>query len=267
MQIVSSIQTANKQYDTGDRPILVLCNDFCEYVCKLALGGNGMKLMCEYLSASFLRIWGLPVPDFKFVKLSYDHVQQYNVPKHIVERTCFGSKYNRSCIELSFFNDAPDLKKQKAYKDNRDQLLKIALFDLWLANEDRNFNNANLLIDVAANYQFIPIDHGSIFNSCEFSGDISLLTENESLTDVKLFKSLFHNTDFTLEYITELKEYFYLCTHNCKKQVHEILNEIPPDWEQYLPDVEQKLNNEVFTTDWESRVFSALLENVDSLYQ
>ena len=37
--------------------------------------------------------------------------------------------------------------------------MKIALFDFWIANEDRNANNANLLYDVGRG-RLISIDYG-----------------------------------------------------------------------------------------------------------
>ena len=149
MQTLQSIQTANRQYQTGDAPILILCNDMQDYVCKYALNGNATNLLCEYLAASFLKLWELPVPDFCFVQVNYEHVQQLGIPKHVIEKTCFGSKFSKSYVELNLFNDEPDLKKQTGYIAHKMNLLKIALFDIWLANEDRNHNNLNLIVDVA----------------------------------------------------------------------------------------------------------------------
>jgi len=264
MQTLTSIQTANRQYQTGDRPVLVLCSDMQEYVCKYALGGNATNLFCEYVAASFLHVWQLPVPDFTFVKLNYEHVKHFGVPKHYFDKTCFGSKYSRFYQELTHFTDLPDIKKQKGYSENRDNLLKIALFDLWIANEDRNYNNLNLLIDVQDNYNFLPIDHGAIFNTRSMDWQMSLLTENECLTDIPLIKLLFQNTDFNRDYIQNLKEYFYLCTLECKKNFDEILKLIPPDWNIDLAVASHKINNELFDNNWEVQVIDTFLEYINS---
>ena len=264
MQTLTSIQTANRQYKTGDRPVLVLCSDMQEYVCKYALGGNATNLFCEYVAASFLRLWQLPVPDFTFVKVNYEHVKHFGVPKHYFDKTCFGSKYSRFYQELTHFTDLPDIKKQKGYLENRDNLLKIALFDLWIANEDRNYNNLNLLIDVHDNYNFLPIDHGAIFNNRLMDWKMSLLTENECLTDIPFIKLLFQNTDFNRDYIQNLKEYFYLCTLECKNNFDEILKIIPPDWNIDLAVVSHKINNELFNKNWEEQVINTFLEYINS---
>jgi hypothetical protein len=264
LQTLNSIQTASKQYATGDRPVLVLCSDMHEYVCKHAMGGNGMNLLCEYVAASFLKIWQLPVPDFAFIKLNYEHVRPLNISEHLVSKTCFGSRFNRYAQELTLFTDEPDINKQKAYIDNKDQLLKIALFDLWLANEDRNFNNTNLLIDVRNNYSFVPIDHSAILNSREFYSKVSILTENECLIDTEIFNKLFPKKIFSRTCINELKKYFYLCTLQSKKSFHEILEQIPVDWEQGRQVLEQKINKEIFTPDWEESVIQTFLEYIES---
>ncbi|MFW9598564.1 MAG: HipA family kinase [Paludibacter sp.] len=264
MQTLKSIQTADRLYNTGDRPVLVMCSDMQDYVCKYAQGGNATNLYCEYVAASFLRIWKLPVPDFAFVNLNYEHVKHFGLPKHYFDKTCFGSKYSRSFQELTHFTDNPDLKKQKGYLQNRDTILRIALFDLWIANEDRNYNNLNLLIDVQNNYNYLPIDHGAIFNTRSLDCELSLLTENECLTDVPLMKLLFQNTDFNREYIQNLKEYFYLCTLECKNNFDEILNLVPENWNFDLKVATHKINNELFDKNWEAKVMNTFLEYINS---
>ncbi len=47
------------------------------------------------------------------------------------------------------------------------QLMQIALFDLWLSNEDRNANNANLMYDMV-NDNIMAIDYGCCFNTATF---------------------------------------------------------------------------------------------------
>ncbi len=84
--------------------------------------------------------------------------------------------------------------------------LLIALFNLWVANEDRNWNNANLLYDVNSN-NLIAIDHGCILNTATFDYNLSLLTQNETI----LYSDLAHiilndiSTEASDIYITKLR--------------------------------------------------------------
>ena len=55
----------------------------------------------------------------------------------------------------------------------------IALFDFWMANEDRNANNYNLMYDVNA-HLFVPIDYGCVFNTATYDYSLSQLTETDS---------------------------------------------------------------------------------------
>lgn len=263
---ISSIQTANKQYDTGDKPLLLLCDDMQYYVCKHSMGGNGMSLLCEYMAASFLRLWQLPVPDFSYVSINYEHVKHFNIPKQYVERFGFASKYERHYQEVTQFTENPDVQKQLGYMDNREDFIKIALFDLWLANEDRSFNNYNLLIDVQNNYRFVAIDHGAILNTRMLNNRISLLRDSESLLQTPMFGKLFKTSDFSYEYTKELKEYFYICVHECKRNFHEILEAVPDDWNLNIKQIENKIIQEVFSPEWEEQVLGAFFDYINIHY-
>lgn len=267
MQTLRSIQTANLQYETGDKPVLLLCDDMQDYVCKYALNGNSCNLICEYIAASFLRVWELAVPEFCFVDVDYEHVKHLNTPKRNFERTCFGSRFGRHLIELTKFNDEPDLKKLSGYTTGKLNLLKIALFDIWIANEDRGWNNMNLLLDVQNDYNLVAIDHGAVFNYRQFDAPLSVLTENECLTNTDLMRYLFPKREFSREYIHQLKEYFYLCTCKCKQHSDEILSFIPPDWTPDLKQVVEKIRTDLFTKEWEQKVITAFLEYIHSPFE
>jgi len=267
MQTLQSIQTANHKYQTGDSPVFLLCSDWQDYVCKHALNGNATNLICEYLAASFLRLWELAVPEFCFIEVDYEHVKHLEIQKRNFERTCFGSRFSKHYIELTLFNDEPDIKKQAAYAAHKLNILKIALFDLWLANEDRGHNNLNLLLDVKNGYNFIPIDHGALLNSRLLEGHIALLAENECLTDTVLMRHLYPKREFSKEFVAELKEYFYLCTLKCKQNFNEILNVTPPDWHIDLKKVADKIQNEVFADYWLDSVFDTFLDYINSPFK
>ena len=264
-QYLSTVQTAQKLYETQDRPLLVMCSDLNRYVCKHSGGNNGLNLFCEYIAASFLKIWELQVPDYSFIKVNYEHVKGFDLPKHFFERTCFGSKYSKYYQELNHFTENPDIKKQQGYVDNRDDLLKIALFDLWLANEDRNFNNLNLLIDVNSNYSYVPIDHGAILNSKEFNNKIYLLSENESLVNTEIVSKLFPKFEYPKDFVVQFEEYFYICTAKCKQSYNDIVKSVPTDWD-IKPKVYDKISEEIFSPEWEKSVLQMFFTLIRSPY-
>lgn len=267
MQTITSIQTANLQYQTGDSPVLLLCSDMQDYVCKHALNGNAVNLICEYIAASFLKVWELSVPDFCFINVNYEHVKELAIPKHHVDKTCYGSKFSKNYVELTLFNDEPNFKKLDVLPQQKLNILKIGLFDIWMANEDRSYNNLNLLLDVSNGYNLVPIDHGLVLNSRSLDSDISVLTENECITDTDLMKHLHPKRDFNKPFISELKDNFYLCTLKCQQNFDEILNYIPPDWTPDLKKVADKIKNQVFSKKWEDKVVDTFLDYINSPFK
>src|SRR5690348_4904939 len=94
--------------------------------------------------------------------------------RHMFDKPCFGLMYDveageASNIYLGLKGNSYELNK---YPERFD-LLKIALFDLWLANNDRNHNNYNLLLKDG---RFVPIDHSEIFDGSSLGRKLSQLT-------------------------------------------------------------------------------------------
>ena len=123
------------------------------------------------------------------------------------------------------------------------QLMKIALFDFWVANEDRNANNANLMYDVARE-QLVSIDYGCIFNTATFDYPLSQLTS----TDTILWSDLFHHLAQAVDRQTvlamadRLKADYSECLSQISITITEILNEMPKEWNIPSETLKEKLN-------------------------
>ncbi|MBC7588532.1 MAG: hypothetical protein H7178_09240 [Chitinophagaceae bacterium] len=130
----------------GNMPLLVLCNDLNDYVTKYNRNRPpSTQLFNEFICASFLKVWGLKVPEIAFIKIKKEHITpELEMPFKWFETTCFGSKRYAFYKEIDrFFIDSTNgISKQNI---NFDDFLKIGLFDIWIANEDRNPNNPNLM--------------------------------------------------------------------------------------------------------------------------
>lgn len=58
-----------KVYQTGDRPIMVLCSDGYHYICKYKQPGSAAyKLVSELAGAFFARVWGIATPTTSLVE-------------------------------------------------------------------------------------------------------------------------------------------------------------------------------------------------------
>ena len=153
-----------------------------------------------------------------------------------------------------------ELGDVKTTPDILRQLMKIALFDFWIANEDRNANNANLLYDVGRG-RLISIDYGCILNTATFDYAMTQLTT----TDTILWSDLFHylaksKDNATIENIAEnIKEQYVYWLKRSQKQVDLILEELPNEWNVPRIVVEEKLK-QLFDRQWTDEVWKNYIE-------
>ncbi len=125
-------------------------------------------------------------------------------------------------MEIDNFYAEIGAKERKTFKNKADYL-KIAFFDIWLSNEDRNQGNYNLLIDIENENQFVPIDHDAIFNTGNLDKGLYLITLEDSLIYSGIFKSLFPKRSFDEEeYITNIKNEVFSQSIDFEKQIRVI---------------------------------------------
>jgi hypothetical protein len=140
------------------------------------------------------------------------------------------------------------------------QLMQIALFDFWIANEDRNANNANLIYDVISG-KLIAIDFGCILNTATFDYPMSQLTS----TDTILWSDLFHHIANGVEreqidqIVGELEKDYHTWLSSSLQQTSVILEEMPEQWHVSTAVVKEKLN-QLFDSDWTTGVWKNYME-------
>lgn len=239
--------------ETMMKPILVFCSDLEYYYCKYKRSHYGDELFNEYLGASFLKIWELGVPDFALVEIHQEHIPiglHADIQPFYFGAPCFGSKYSRSYSEVDLISHQLSDSQKRTFK-RRNEILEIALFDLWVANEDRNVNNYNLLFDVANENRILPIDHQFIFNSNSLRRGLSQLTETDSLIYTPFFTSLFGKRVLADENLLRgIEDKFYLCTQKCRSQLDRILAAVPKEWNLGLEEKRQMLETSIFSPQW-----------------
>jgi hypothetical protein len=231
----------------------VLCDDFNSYVCKYnrGLAGEATKLFHEIIGGSFAKLWKLAVPDFCFVNVNSEHIEEfYQLQPAFFRSPCFGSLFNDGVADVDeFYAKLSPASKSKFV--NKINFFKIALFDIWIANEDRNFNNYNLLIDIEQENQFIPIDHDSIFNTGNLDKGLVLLSDNESLISTEITSRLFTKKEIQSQnLVSHVKEEYYICIENCKQNVDNILNDIPTGWNVNKEKYKTLFNEQLFNKQW-----------------
>jgi len=173
-----------------------------------------------------------------------------NITPHYFESTCFGSKFSRSYSDISaILGDSPQLWKEKFVHKN--ELLLIALFDIWVANDDRNINNANLMYDLSAGNRFIPIDHQDIFNSSNLEYKLSQLTSNDSILNYQTLPQLFKKNEIqNQQLVAEIEDKYYFYINKCQQNLDKIFKKIPEDWNIDTNYYVKLIDNQIFNQKW-----------------
>lgn len=258
MQVLQTIEEVHKIFPTnGSSPILVTCDDFRDWVCKY--DRTSKNLFNELIAAKFAEIWGIMTPEISLIRVKKEHVPSDKYPtiqSSLFNKECFGSLYLEGSkeIDLSLIS----LFEESSFRDklsNREDYLKIALFDIWIANEDRNHNNFNLLLFVAPNKMnfFYAIDHVNIFNSSYLNYGIADLTEDDSLIKTELAKILFKNSKKLTQIVDSLVENFYLRIQECYNNLDKIIALTPNSWGIEKEEVKGKIVQNLFTEEWAKR--------------
>lgn len=194
---LNSISSIQKVFcDTNRSPVVVLADDFNEYVCKHTRHTPASYLFNELLANRFLKYWNLKVPEVVFIKVKPEHLKPEDFSAKLqpvdFNVTTIGFEYLMNSFEANQL--MATIKSSKSIKlfQQKNDLLKIALFDIWIANEDRKQNNYNLLLvqEPYGKINFAPIDHEMIFNTGNLDKGLVELTEDESLATSTIFRKL-----------------------------------------------------------------------------
>ncbi len=250
LKALKTIHKPDKIYPTAGNPMLVTCDDLQSWVCKHSRDSS--KLLNELLGSCFARKWNLNTPEICLIQVQADHIPPGVQGIHF-QKPCFGSKYIESSKEiddstLAMFED-PNFRKKIS---NKEDFLMIALFDIWLSNEDRNHNNSNLLIDfsLANEFYFTVFDHDAIFNTNNLHRGVYQINDFESLINTQLANILFTRGQNLVNVVNNLIKKFYICTRDCKDNIDDIIAFIPLEWGIDKEQLKEDLLENLFTEEW-----------------
>ena len=254
--ILQSIKIIEKQYMTGDLPVLVACSDKNMYICKYMRSSVGsFKLVSEFIGSQFANVWGIYSPPYAFVWIKQEHWSGINT-SHSVSAPCWGymelvgtvDVTSTTCFEI---NPTSSLLKQ---------LMKIALFDFWIANEDRTYNNANMLYDMI-NQRLVSIDYGGILNTSTYDYSLSQLTSTDTILYADIFMHL--KKCMRIESIKEeaekLKVYYDVSIEQSRNSMEAILRQLPKEWNVCESIIEAKMK-QLFELKWLEGVWENFLD-------
>lgn len=256
-----SIQDISVQYMTGDLPVLVLCSDKEYYICKYVRPSATIayKLACEFIGTILAEAWRINTPPSTFVHIAPIHWNTITTP-HSVFTPAIGFRKLDNVIDVT-----PTTYKQvKPTNNTLFQLLRIALFDFWVANEDRTYNNANMLYNVVTD-QLISIDYGGIFNNVTYDYPLAQLTESDSILCADVFTHIAQSTSVNQlnKAIILLKQDFPKYISHSKHSIENVVDKLPVEWSIPTDKISNKLN-ELFSSEWIDATWNNFIECLTS---
>lgn len=251
---LETIKNIEKQYLTGDMPVLVTCNNHGQYICKYMRSdsASAYKLVSEFLGTKFAKCWGIETPSIVFLKINPAHFANFSIP-YKTGSTAIGFLKINDAIDITDSTCGDIEPQRKMFWD----LLKIALFDFWIANEDRTCNNSNLIYSQSIfQEKLISIDYGGIFNTNSYSNGLQQLSASDSILCADIFNVLktagmSQKDEFAPQRFEDImKTYFYSSVERCKSFYQEIKsNYFPSEWNISDEIVDRKVS-QLFDDKW-----------------
>lgn len=250
LPVLHSLKAIERQYKTGEEPVLVICSDLNAYVCKyMRSSAASYKLASELIGGQMARIWRINAPEMAIVKIKAEHWNGLH-STHSVTAPTIGSRKKSGVIDI-IPSTVGEIEEKLFLLV---QLTYIALFDFWMANEDRNANNANLMYDIA-HQVLVPIDYGCIFNTATFDYPLSQLTMTDSILSSDLYDILFSKYSNTMiKLIADLDRDYRLNVGRCQERAKSIVEQIPLEWNLPKEVIINKVNA-LFDSDWIDNVW------------
>lgn len=257
---LDSIQDISVMYETGDLPVLVLCSDRQQYICKYMRPNATIayKLACELIGATFAETWKISTPPVAFVHIKPAHWASVNAARN-ASAPAIGFRKIDGVIDIT----PTSYRQVSGNRNTLYQLLKIALFDFWIANEDRTYNNANLLYEIE-NDRLVSIDYGGILNNVSFDYPLAQLTETDSILSSDLFAHIcnYVTPEAMADGLRRLELDYQRCIRQSRKQLH-MADNMPREWAIPTDKITNKLN-ELLSAAWVDATWTNFVECLKS---
>ncbi len=218
----------------GHSPLLVIASDYNAYYIKNTKGHNPATfLINEFICHYLLKKWDLKTPDISAIGVDNNILNNSLSQFHkssFYNNITFGSKQMDNVIELNNFLELTGKRDFNRFNSPAD-LIKISLFDIWVDNEDRKPTNPNILLQMENNkIDIIAIDNAFTFCSMDYDSlnpNFISNTFNDNLLHSSFVKEIIKYDKKQDNWAKEIKDYYYFCINQCRKDYNEIIKNIP----------------------------------------
>lgn len=232
-----------EEIDTdGHSPMKFICSDGFVYFAKYRSGKSLNKreincLVFEMVCTRLLEDLGIPVPNQALVTINENSIVegQLKVNKKYVKHgvIAWGSQ---EILKADLVKEIEPIRKKKEFNKlkNPADLIRIAVFDLWIDNVDRRQENYNLLLKMEeGKLKIIPIDHAFTFgglNGMNIFNPSTLPNSYKKLIKSQYFHSVIKHFNKS-ERLEIMNQFLSLVSHlNIEKIINEVFTQIPEQW-------------------------------------
>ncbi|NEN25373.1 hypothetical protein G3O08_17900 [Cryomorpha ignava] len=238
----------------------ILCNDPSMKLWIVKSSRNEMpayRLIKELIAYRFAELWAIKQPIAALIEVNPEHLKALDIDPTPYSIPCFGSQWRPHRLDwdkFMAFSDKPFIKNFDGFED----LLKIALFDLWTGNEDRFAENHNLLIESSnRRTAILAIDHEAILNSSNSNHNV-IYTDSKMMLPETYFNLLSSNSiEHVLSQFKEKRQYckflvqeFPNLIEKCSANLKSIFEEIPTEWGINSDEIFEYVQRELFKDSW-----------------
>ncbi len=225
--MLNIIEIKNKIPNGCTVPYIVWCDDGHTYVVKFPGNGQGVKaLVNEFVASSIANYLELPILPYQLINVRFsDYKIKLDDSIEMIDGTAFATLYDPDATPIvdpgTIINST-----------NRNDAIKILIFDILMGNSDRN--NGNLLVDLKTK-KIVMIDHTHIFGLETIWDDIQLLRlvdEPFDLNKVHSFgrRKIMESIIYDKYFYDELNDFIAKVKNIDEKYIEKIINDIPNDW-------------------------------------
>lgn len=265
---LQSSEPIKRILNTGQRPVVVACVDFSDYICKYSGMTPANTLMTEWICACAANQVQLNIPPYQLIHVLHEHLPIAEILQQTgnsaFQKPLFGSGYiaAKHVDQITLASFSKSNRKSKIL--DKDELLRIALFDLWIANEDRHQNNYNLLLkEEEGKYHFYVIDHGAAFNTLAAIGRyLTPLTFDETIINSPLFELIYKKPRNFADRINQTLDQLDEWQDGVQQSLEQWCVHIPVQWGIDLNQWMTFLRDEWLSDEWKNQTKQTFREHI-----
>lgn len=242
----------------GHSPLRFICSNDAIYFCKYLKSINKLELNClayEVVAHYLLKELHIPTPDIALVQVTEGTLNKEKIRNNKRLKNndvCFGSKNLTTASEI---NDLQKCNTKTEFNSllNPEDIIRIALFDLWINNVDRGrfINpgfNYNLMINKVGNkQQIIAFDHAFIFGGIHqigiFNPSMPFETQNK-LHQSEYYTSVIKYIDY-FEFEKIVNNFVLLLKTNYQDIIADVMEQLSSIW-NLTPNLTQRIQEYLY---------------------